>query len=155
MVIKYVNINTLEKLFKDKNNYFYWLNIYKNKFKVEIEILKKNKSKININFFRFFFWFFYTNFKINNFIIFFKYFKAIFMLCKLILYLKFKKINFFNLINYNSLFLYKKIDYVLLNKNIEIIFLFTNKKINLKQNKKICIIDLIAFEFLKIFLYFI
>lgn len=154
MVIKYSNIKTLKKLFNDTDTYNYWFNFLISNFKIKTTLNNFVNSNVEINFFRFFFWFFLTNqTNSSNFLLFYKKFKYCLLYFKLLIYLKKNNINYYNVINLNKSLISKKLNFLLSNKNVSIIFTYSNDYITL--NNKIVYINGLDMKIVKLYNYFL
>ena len=151
MVIKYSNIKTLKKLFTKMSIYNYWFNFILSITNFGKKLFSKtNIINFDIRFFRFFFWLFLFNNNYNtNFLSFYKKLKYWILYFKLLVYLKNNNIIFYNILNFNKILFIKKINYLLLNKNISIIFVYDNSNIASKFDNKLIYINYINYNQIK------
>lgn len=154
MVIKYSNIQTLKKLFYKKDLYNYLFNFALKKFNV-FTISSSKNSNFELKFFRFFFWFFLLDqTKNSNFFLFYRKFKFALQYFKLLNFLKQNNLKYYNLFCSNKLLANRKLNYILLKKEILIVFVY-NYIPNLNQNDKVIYIQNLNYKLVYLYSYFL
>jgi len=181
MVIRYSYIKKINNLIKNDTYYSYWFENWtffsknSNNLNFNKKFIKYILKDKTINFFRYFFWIFSyycidlkKNFKIN-FFIYIKYYKYLLNYIYLLKYLKINNIKYYNLYYTKNILLIKKnkkiqrklINFLILKKNVQLIFFFkqTNFKIDFffeslnKNNLHIYEINLLNPNFIYFFFY--
>lgn len=154
MVIKYSNIQTLKKLFNKEDSYNYLFNFILKKFSTFTVTVSKN-SNFELKFFRFFFWLFLTDqAENNNFFLFYRKFKFTLLYLKLLSFLKQRNFKYFNLFCNNKHLVNKKLNYVLLKKEILIIFIY-DATYDSNQNNKVVHIRNLNYKLVFLYNYFL